>query len=253
MGIRYWLQAGAVALFGGERCLRCGKPSGSLPLCSSCRPLLEDYLPLFAPDLRCRVCGKPLLSEIGLCMQCRSRPVLTCTDGVYPLHVYRLWTKSLLHAWKAEGRRTLSPLFAGLLARSLHELSEHFAAGSPLPLVPVPPRPGKIRRSGWDQISELCALLKKDHGQTVLPLLRRLSSGEQKKRGRRERLAAAKSAYVYAPSRSALRRIKKEGLPAAVVLLDDVLTTGATLEACAQALKAAGVRTVYAVTLFIVD
>ncbi len=80
----------------------------------------------------------------------------------------------------------------------------------------------------------------------VLDLLRRCDNSEQKKLGRTERLGRAEKRYVW-------NQAFKGHIPRSVVLLDDIMTTGATLNECAVALKAAGVETVHAVTLFSVS
>lgn len=185
-------------------------------------------------------------------MQCRKAPVLVHTDGVFPLHQYRFWYKTLLHVWKAEDCRSLSPVFAKLMYKALRELSEKCGVTDCLPVVPVPPRPDKIRKRGWDQIAELTAVLKKQYDVPILPLLRRLSVAQQKKLDRQKRLETAKHAYVF-DEKAFLRACRTQTLPPAVVLVDDVLTTGATIESCACALKEAGVQTVYAITLFVVE
>ena len=182
-------------------------------------------------------------------MTCRRQPVLQHLTATFPLHQYRLWKKTLLHVWKSENRRSLSPLFAAVAYRALNEVFAAF--GTAMPVVPIPPRPGKVRHTGWDQIAELCSHLRRGYGITLLPLLRRLSRTQQKKLTRSGRLHALGTTYTL--SRHA-RRLQKLGvLPPAVVLIDDVLTTGATLETCAQVLKNAGVQCVYAITLFVVD
>lgn len=112
-------------------------------------------------------------------------------------------------------------------------------------IVPVPPRKGKIRKNGWDQIEELCSFLEKRYGLKVFRLLERNTSGQQKKLSRQQRLESIKTAYSLKPG------IFK--LPQSVCLIDDVCTTGSTLESCAEILKKAGVQKVNAVTLFTVD
>ena len=108
-------------------------------------------------------------------------------------------------------------------------------------LVPVPPRAGKIRKTGWDKIEWLARILeRKRRGR--LPLrrcLRRAVSETQKKLGREQRLSNLKG------------RINVRGaVPETAVLFDDVITTGSTMEACAAALKAAGTHLVYGICLF---
>ena len=238
-------------LLGGDTCVRCGKPSGIYPLCAPClRLFTHDWVPFTGGvAARCRICGKVLVSEIGVCSACRADPILKSTDGVFPLHAYSLWKKSLMFAWKMQDRRTLSPVFARLYADALRQLES--VIGADVPLVPVPPRPGKIRARGWDQIDEVCRLLRRRHHKRVLPLLARTSRVQQKKLDRTHRLDGTGHAYVL---RSARQLQKVCPLPPhTVMLIDDVMTTGATIEKCAAQLKRFGVQKVYALTLFAVD
>lgn len=234
------------AAFTDMHCICCGAPCRGMPLCPSC---VSHYLRTFAPPGRgrCSVCGRPLLGERGTCTSCRSAPVLRSTDSVFPLHTYRLWKKELLHAWKMGRDRRLSPLFADMIADALALLP----AGK-LPVVPVPPRPGKLFREGWDQIEDLCTFLSFRYGYRVLRLLRRRSTEQQKRKNRAERLDGC-GIPPYGPSPLLLRLSAGGKVPEELVLLDDVITTGATAECCASVLRRCGVRKVHVVSLFIVD
>ena len=183
-------------------------------------------------------------------------------DALHPLHSYRQWKKELAFAWKSEGQRRLSPLFARLLFKALLELGLQN-----LPLVPVPPRPNKIKENGWDQVDELARVLRKKCGIQVRDdILVRKSSGQQKKLGRDERLGAAGAVYDLRPefrtaacseaggrSADASPALGAANVPREVVLLDDIVTTGATMEKCAWLLKSAGVKKVHGLALFRVD
>lgn len=175
-------------------------------------------------------------------MQCRAAPVLRHADGVFPIFSYRLWNAALVCRWKIDGERTLSPFFAARLTERLRQLEGLFG---PLVMVPVPPRPGKIRREGWDQIEELCAFLRYRHGFCVRRLLARRSAVEQKTLDRQSRLVNTAGAYV-------LRR-GVTSVPPNLCLIDDVMTTGATVEQCCAVLKGAGAVRVLAATLFSAD
>ena len=118
--------------------------------------------------------------------------------------------------------------------------------------MPVPPRKGKIRQRGWDQVQELCQYLKNYHGFQVLPLLERQSVEQQKKLDRQGRLENLGKSYSLAKKFSKKSAAKKLTLPKKVILIDDILTTGVTLETCARALREAGVEEVYGCTLFYV-
>ncbi len=235
-------------LLGDAHCVRCGSWTCGKQLCRKCRPLIQKWEPL--SGRRCAVCGKELVSEDKTCMSCRENQILRHTDLVFPLHSYRLWKKSLLFEWKILGMRGLSPFFADLLYRAKLEV-ESLAKEENLPLVPVPPRPGKIRSEGWDQIEELCFYLNKLYGVKILRILRRLSKVQQKKLDRIQRLELSSSSYAVERAGILHRRLKK--IPEQVILLDDVMTTGATIESCAALLKSLGIKKVHVITLFTVD
>jgi predicted amidophosphoribosyltransferase len=237
---------------GADECAVCGKPARALPVCRSClKTLLSAHK---EREDRCEKCGRRLISETGLCMKCRDKsddepPGGPHVSFCFPVFPYMLWMKELASAWKTRGVRLLSPVFAGILA---DVFDTRMAIGEAV-VVPVPPRPGKLRKKGWDQVEELCRWLEIAHNVPVLRLLRRRSAVEQKKLDRQEREKNAREAYFF--DGDARKKIDsgKIALPEKVVLLDDVRTTGATLEICAAALKDAGVKEVRAAVLFGVD
>jgi ComF family protein len=107
-------------------------------------------------------------------------------------------------------------------------------------LVPVPPRPGKIRKTGWDQIDSLAKLLRQRRDSLkIVRCLERKKSQSQKKLDRKDRKANLKG-----------RIIAKGEVPENCILFDDVITTGSTIGACAAALKQAGAKQVYGICLF---
>lgn len=226
-----------VFISGGEKCVVCGRVVFTTSVCTSCQKLHFDVSKLLEKE-RCECCGKELICMKGKCMKCREEPVLKSTDTVLPLFSYRLWNRELMFRWKMQEERSFSPLFARLLYEVLRKNGE-------TAIVPVPPRKGKIRKKGWDQIEEVCTFLEKRYGLKVYRVLERNTAGQQKKLSREQRLESIKSAYSLKPGTC--------GLPSSVCLIDDVCTTGSTLESCAEILKAAGIQKVNAVTLFTVD
>ncbi len=226
-------------VYGAEECLSCGKAAFAMPVCAKCREMLKNYVRLNS-ERRCSKCGRLLISENGICMECRERASLSSLDALYPLHSYRQWKKDLAFAWKIEGQRRLSPLFADLLYDALRSLGLEKEA-----LVPVPPRADKLRKEGWDQIDELSLLLSKRHGVRILRVLERKDCVQQKTLGRDERLGTSGALYELLP------KFKEGfGVPEKVVLLDDIVTTGATMEKCAWLLREAGAEKVYGLALF---
>jgi len=129
--------------------------------------------------------------------------------------------------------RRLLPV-AGVMAERMHWLVPgHLLGGA---VVAVPPAAARRRRRGFDPAGELAAALAARLGSDVASCLARRGSGHQVGRRRAERIRHPPRIEAVAPA------------PRSVLLVDDVLTTGATLTACAQALRAAGARRIVAVT-----
>ena len=225
----------------------CGSLVFIKPVCRSCMKT-HFSVDTLLEKTRCECCGCELLSMKGKCMKCREEPVLKNTDTVIPLFSYRLWNRELMFRWKMKEERVFSVIFAKLLSEVLEKMGEAV-------LVPVPPRKGKIRKNGWDQIDELCNFLEKRYGFRVLRVLERNTSGQQKKLSRTQRLESIKTAYSLCtpPLLECALKPFSGKMPEQVCLIDDVCTTGSTLESCAEILKAAGISKVNAVTLFTVD
>ena len=156
----------------------------------------------------------------------------TC-DSIFPLFSYEGRMRVLVSAYKKGRRRSLAPLFAEMMAKAIEERWPDRT------VVPVPPRKGRARIRGWDQVEEIARFLERRGCAVTRPLERRRSD-EQKSLGRGARSLNARKAYAL-----------KEGAssPELPLLIDDVVTTGATLDACARALKEGGARTVAALVL----
>jgi ComF family protein len=223
-------------------CALCGSPlleteEAWYGLCSPCR---ERFA---VPDEpRCSSCGRPLISEQGRCLSCREGEGYHF-DGAFGIFPYAGKYRKLLGAYKFGKYRAVGNFLAEKLREGLALFSAAGEMAAPV-WIPVPPRPGKIKRTGWDQLAHLARLLKAPGGGErppipVYPCLKRLPSQSQKELNRQDR-------------RENLRgRIRCTGKPPREVLLfDDVMTTGSTLDACAAALKDGGAEKVYALSLF---
>lgn len=229
-------------LTGGESCVSCGKKVLLIPLCKTCRKKL------FNNEIKnsCHICGKELVSEIEICSACRTSPVVKSADRVYPAVTYRLWKKQLLFSWKMQEKRFLGFVFASLIKEKLSKLNN--GNFNDVYVVPVPPRPGKIKEKGWDQVDDVCKYLYYFYRINVLKVLKRVSKVQQKKLDRTQRLETIGNAYTFAGGLN-----ENISLPSKFFLFDDVLTTGSTIEHCSSLLKQNGFKEVFAITVFVVD
>jgi len=229
--------AGALldVLFPGT-CLLCGRDLGCLatpsrhPVCSGC---LVGIRPIDGP--RCRACGAAIVSEQEVCGRCRERSFHF--ESAWPLFEYAGAVRELVYLYKFEGRRRIGRLFAEWVAEALAR------TWPGLPVVPVPGRPSVLRRRGWEHMQEIARVLRRLHGVPVLRCLSRRGGGEQKGLDFAARSANMRGRILF----------RGAGLAAGTeaVLLDDVLTTGATADECARVLRARGAGRVYLLTLAI--
>jgi len=218
----------ALGLLFPQHCVGCGQ-EGDL-ICSSCL----HSLPRIWPPL-CPLCGSPQSSGI----QCPGCVVWQARiDGIRSPFSFDGVMRQAIHQLKYRNIRSIAAPLARLLSDYLID--------SPMPgevLVPVPLHRKRIRERGYNQASLLARELGKLRSipvvddcltrvRYVLPQARTATVEE-----RRSNVAGA-----FACSNGRLQNKQ-------VLLIDDVATSGATLDACAEALKASGVTSVWALVL----
>jgi ComF family protein len=198
-------------------CEKCG---------SSIKPVIGEI---------CRTCGKPLVSEIEYCLQCRNG-VEHSYNRQWLLFPYTGKYRELMKKYKFEKNLPLADFFAEKIKEVLNDSVFDGAH-----IVPVPPRPGKIKDTGWDQVDYLVKRLEKLYGKeiSVNRCLRRRKSKVQKRLNRTERIENLKG-----------RIFLRGSLPKTAVIIDDVTTTGSTMEICSSVLKEYGTEIVYGICLF---
>jgi ComF family protein len=160
-------------------------------------------------------------------------------DITRALGAYADTLRELVHALKYDGRRSVAPR----LARLLRERCGAVLAGADA-VVPVPLHRRREWTRGFNQADVIAGAL----GLPVWRLLRRTRhTAPQSSLAASERRRNVRGAFVLRPQLWSVRGMALSG--ACLVLVDDVSTTGATLDACAAVLKAGGAREVRAVTV----
>ena len=218
-------------------CAHCGADLhylDDLPLCPPCRAALEPL-----PELHCAACGLPLEAGGRACYDCRGGAprALTLARAAF---VFNPQLRSLVHSFKYNDREDLAGYLAGEMAAALGRFPElapyTFCAAVPL-------HPAKARQRGFNQAELLAAALAARgnlfHLKGASARVRNTPS--QTSLSKKERRANMLGAFRgEKPELVKGRRI---------LLVDDVATTLATLEALAAELLRSGARSVAAYTL----
>jgi ComF family protein len=183
----------------------------------------------------CDGCGAPQAYETGArCAACLARK--RAFDRARAAVLYDEASRDLILKLKRADRTDLAALFALWLARAASDLVRDADV-----VIPVPLHPLRLIERRFNQAAEIARPLARRAGLVYLPgaLVRRRNTPSQGGRsgsGRRRNVAAA----FAAPKRTWPRLVGRR-----VLLVDDVITTGATAEACARVLKAAGAAQVH--------
>lgn len=203
-----------------HECLACGV-EGQL-LCSYCRPLLPEA------SRSCYKCNKVSLSPA----------CLACTEllGLKSLLVrtqYEGFAKELVHRLKFERAYNASEIIALSLAEDFtHLLSQKSV------VVPIPTASQRVRERGYDQSVLIAKKFSRHTGLSYAPILTRIGQHRQTGHNRAQRSSQLKDIFEV---KDHIRKDQR------IILVDDVLTTGATIRSATHALRASGHKHISAI------
>lgn len=246
-------------------CLVCGKsdyrPSGSIPsVCGDCRHSIPWII-----RIGCAVCGRP--ERCGDCERRRNASFICSRSAVQYNDIIRQW----LALYKYRGHEGLEPVLGGILlaaySRMHQEISKRRGSFQIDAVIPVPVSGERLQERGFNQAERLAAYIAKHGGPRHFDILRRVRhSGKQSFKTRGERLRDARELFA-ADDSATLKMIGSLCNPAGsqqsfynntlrFLLVDDIYTTGSTVNACAAAIREGVSRTgfqmtteIYAITL----
>jgi ComF family protein len=198
----------------------------------ACPECLRRLKRVEAPQ--CFTCGKTVESaETEYCEDCKTRPKSYIRG--FPVFDYTGDIKPALYSFKYSNQRDYGSFFAACIVQYYGPQLRALEIDG---LVPVPLHPGKQRSRGYNQAAVLARELGRSLELPVYPdyLRRVVRTNPQKELNAAQRTKNLKSAFKIGKNKIKLNKI---------LLVDDIYTTGATIEACAQVLLAAGAESVY--------
>lgn len=218
-------------------CRRFLSLSAESNICEECM----ESLPFSLPFPSCKKCGRPILEDAPLCHRCRKGFAMSFTK-VLSVYLYEDKVRQALLRFKMEKFRSYGKAFAVALATTIQREFPHQTFDC---LVAVPPRKKKSDYRKYDQGKVLASALARE---LKIPYLRRVL---------RQKEARAKQSSLIFEERwgnvldNFLVVREKDVRGKRILLVDDICTTGATLNECAKMLKKAGATEVFAAVVAI--
>jgi ComF family protein len=222
------LQYEVTGFFFPRTCIGCGKVGDFI--CTNCSKKMSRILPPI-----CQRCGKPESSGAN-CSECWG--IKSSLDSIRSVFIFDGIIRQAVHELKYRNVQTISGCLAGFMSSYFQEYGLRGDV-----LVPVPLHEKRLRERGYNQSHLLAEALSGLISLEVNPaLLKRVrNTGPQARSASvQERKANMEDTFICESDGAADRNI---------VIIDDVCTSGATLESCATALKSAGAGHVLGFTL----
>lgn len=218
-----------------RRCAICDRILND-PKSGACNTCIQKVKYIFEP--KCKKCGKPLPNSTNVfCEDCEKRKHYF--DRGISLFVYNEPMKNSIFHFKYKNRREYVKFYGQEISRYLGKEIIQFKADA---LVPVPLYKGKLQRRGFNQAELLAIEIGKNMGIPVKKnlIIRTKNTRPQKELNHTERENNLKKAFKIYQNDVKLNT---------VVLVDDIYTTGSTVDAIAKILKSQGIQKIYYVTL----
>ncbi len=206
--------------------------SGSI-ICSECRKKL-----VYITEPKCKKCGKPIRSEREeFCEECKHR--IHYFDAGFSVFVYNDAMKRSIYRFKYGNRKEYRFFYSEEILRAL---GDELKKRKPDALIPVPLHKARLRRRGYNQ-SELLA---REIGRRLdIPVCTDLLIRTKETRPQKELNHAQRENNL----KNAFKIVSDDVKLSTVVLVDDIFTTGSTIDAISKTLRKCGVSCIYFLTL----
>lgn len=217
-------------------CAVCKKPifsSEGIPVCGQCKGLIRRN-----PRPYCRSCGRAVENSKSLCKECQKTKFHF--DSSYSACLYDGVLKELIHLFKYNRKISLAGMLSELMIDFAGQADEVLKEIDIITFVPL--GNARLKKRGFNQSGLLAFNLSKRFDLPLIDTLEKAAATRnQNELERKERLINVRGAF------KARKGLDLKG--SRVLLIDDVMTTGATLDECARILSEAGARAVRCFTL----
>ncbi|MBN2285237.1 MAG: ComF family protein [Tissierellales bacterium] len=199
-------------------------------ICIACHAELKTL-----SGMLCKKCSKPLDNDSEYCNECIARQ--KCFDKAIAPFAYQGKVKQLIHDFKYNRKSYLYKLFGDEMVRLLIKNNDiHFDA-----IIPVPVHRSKLVTRGYNQSELLAGYISFHLGLPMVKLIiRRNKTLPQSQLSDMDRWQNVKGVFQLREQKELLQR---------VLLVDDIYTTGATMNECALLLKNSGIRHITCITI----
>lgn len=216
-----------------KRCAVCDRvlKMGEQGVCQRCAALPKKITEYF-----CMTCGRMLSESQVLCSRCEKKE--HAFDEGRSAFVYDCIMRRSMKRFKYEGRQEYAGYYSSVLYKMFREKVEAWGADA---FVPVPIHTERFRKRGYNQAAVLARELGKKAGLPVHEemLLRIKNTAPQKELSEKERFKNLCKAFSV--NKEVWELSKQINC---VIIVDDIYTTGSTIEACSRALKTVGIQKV---------
>ena len=221
-----------IKAFYPDVCPRCDKVIGRVGLCKDCKDTFK-----YIGEPICGVCGRTMESDGFMCEDCRKlKHYFKRNVSVFE---YKGDIKQTIYRFKYSNMRCYSEFFAEEAVKRYGKLIKMWKIDA---ILAVPMYAPKQRKRGYNQAEEFASALAKATGiKADRKLLKRTKdTAPMKMLSKQQRYENLLKAFAVSRSRPRYKR---------VLVVDDIFTTGSTIDACARVLKKNGVKEVYSLCI----
>ena len=236
-----------INFFYQDQCLVCGKTitNGTDTairkhidkcFCESCKKQIPPIVSF--EEKRCLKCSRTILSESSLCTYCRKKDYSFLSNiSLWDYSDYHI--RSAIHSFKFRDQKKAAYFFA----EYINEVSEQFYPG--FSIIPAPCSRKRLRIHGFDHMKLISDILEKKYRKKVFNIFRKKKSRDQKELGYEQRQLELKGKIILSAKKAEQCLAAGEK----VIIIDDVFTTGATANYCAELLTGYGFKIIAIITL----